>query len=149
VMGHEPVGMTEVVSRLRGHPLEQAAKCLVLVVKLDRRTRRHVLAVVPGDSKVDLAAVAGMYAARYAGFADPATAERLARSMPGTVLPFPMDADVELLVDPRVLAQPRLYFNAGRLDRSISLATDDYAAIATPRVAAIAVPDRHATDIRP
>lgn len=47
--------------------LEQAAKCLVLVVKLDRRTRRHVLAVVPGDSKVDLAAAADLFAARYAG----------------------------------------------------------------------------------
>lgn len=149
VMSHEPVGVTEVVSRLRGHPLEQAAKCLVLVVKLDRRTRRHVLAVVPGDSKVDLAAVADLFAARYAGFADPVTAERLARTVPGAVLPFPMDAAVELLVDPRVLTQPRLYFNAGRLDRSISLDTDDYATIAAPRVAAIAVPDRGATDARP
>jgi Ala-tRNA(Pro) deacylase len=50
-----------------------------------------------------------------------------------------MDPAVELVVDPQVLAQPRLYFNAARLDRSISLATADYAAIADPRVAAIAV----------
>ncbi|GGK74884.1 YbaK/EbsC family protein [Mangrovihabitans endophyticus] len=141
VMTHEPVGTTEVVSRLRGNALEQAAKCLLLVVKLDRRTRRHVLAVVPGDSKVDLRAVAGLFAARYVGFADPATAERLARSVPGTVLPFPMSPEVELLVDPRVLTQPRLYFNAARLDRSISLDTDDYTTIAQPRVAPIAIRD--------
>ena len=95
VLTHEPIGTTEVVSRLRGNPVEQAAKCLVLVVKLDRRTRRYVLAVVAGDSKVDLAAVAALFNARYAGFADPATAERLARSVPGTVLPFPMSPEIE------------------------------------------------------
>jgi Ala-tRNA(Pro) deacylase len=138
LIDHEPVGITDVVSALRGNPLEQAAKCLLLMVKVDRRTRRYVLAVVPGDAKVDLGRVASRYAARYAGFCDPATAEQLARTVPGTVLPFAMDPSVELLVDPRVLDQPRLYFNAARLDRSVSLSTADYAAIARPQVAEIA-----------
>ena len=132
------MGVTDLVSELRGHPVEQAAKCLLLMVKVDRRTRRHVLAVVPGDALVDLERVAALYAARYVGFCDPDTAQRLARAVPGTVLPFAMDPAVELVVDPRVLVQPRLYFNAARLDVSVSLATADYAAIASPRIAAIA-----------
>jgi len=41
-------------------------------------------------------------------------------------------------VDPAVLRLPELYFNAARLDRSIAMATDDYARLAAPRVAAIA-----------
>jgi len=138
LLEHDPVGVTDLVSELRGHPVEQAAKCLLLMVKVDRRTRRHVLAVVPGDALVDLERVAALYAARYVGFCDPDTAQRLARAVPGTVLPFAMDPAVELVVDPRVLVQPRLYFNAARLDVSVSLATADYAAIASPRIAAIA-----------
>jgi Ala-tRNA(Pro) deacylase len=34
---------------------------------------------------------------RYVGFADAATAERLAHSAPGTVLPFSFDPDLELI----------------------------------------------------
>ena len=138
LLEHDPVGITDIASELRGHPVEQAAKCLLLMVKVDRRTRRHVLAVVPGDALVDLERVAALYDARYVGFCDPDTAQRLARAVPGTVLPFAMDPSVELVVDPRVLVQPRLYFNAARLDVSVSLRTADYAAIARPRMAEIA-----------
>jgi Ala-tRNA(Pro) deacylase len=138
LIDHSPVGITDVVSALRGHPLEQAAKCLMLLVKVDKKTRRYVLAVVPGDRKVDLAAVSSLYGARYVGFCDAKTAARLARAVPGTVLPFALDPAVELVVDPVVLDQPRLYFNAARLDRSVSLATHDYERIAQPRVHPIA-----------
>lgn len=138
LIDHEPSGTTDAVSNLRGHPLEQAAKCLMLMVKLDRKSRRHVLAVVPGDRSVDLRAVAAMYGARYVGFCDTETAERLAKTVSGTVLPFALDPDVDLVVDPVVLTQRRLYFNAARLDRSVALATEDYARIARPRTHSIA-----------
>lgn len=131
---HDPVGTTDVVSALRGHPVAQAAKCLMLIVKLDRKSKKHVLAVVPGDRKADLDSIRGLYQARYVGFCDTATTERLARAVTGTVLPFALDPDVELVVDPSVLDQPRLYFNAARLDCSVSLATADYARIARPAV---------------
>lgn len=138
LIDHAPVGITDAVSALRGHPLEQAAKCLMLVVKVDKKTRRYVLAVVPGNRKVDFAAVTSLYDARYVGFCDAETVQRLARAVPGTVLPFALDPAVDLVVDPGVLDQPRLYFNAARLDRSVSLATPDYERIAQPRVHPIA-----------
>jgi Ala-tRNA(Pro) deacylase len=50
LIDHESEGTTEIVSALRGHPSVQAAKCLVLIVKVDRRTTRYV----PGDRRVDL-----------------------------------------------------------------------------------------------
>ncbi|MEV0178635.1 YbaK/EbsC family protein [Streptomyces sp. NPDC050625] len=140
LIDHAPEGATATVSALRGHPVEQAAKCIVLRVKVDRRTTRHVLAVVPGDRRVDLDAVRTLFEARYVGFSDAGTAERLARSVPGTVLPFSFDAELELVADPDVVAQPRLYFNAARLDRSLCLAGTDYARLAGPRVARIASP---------
>jgi Ala-tRNA(Pro) deacylase len=138
LIDHEPEGATAAVSAMRCHPAEQAAKALMLMVKVDRKTRRYVLAVVPGDRKVDLGAVAALYDARYAGFCDAATAQRLARAVVGTVLPFALDPAVELVADPAVLHQPRLYFNAARLDRSVSLATADYERVARPRVHPVA-----------
>jgi Ala-tRNA(Pro) deacylase len=138
LIDHAPEGSTEAVSAMRGNAPGHAAKCLMLMVKLDRRTRRYVLAVVPGDRQLDLAAVTSRYNARYAGFCDTPTAERLARSVTGTVLPFAWDDEVDLLVDPDLLRAPRLWFNAARLDRSVSLATADYERIAAPQVHPIA-----------
>ncbi|KAA0941451.1 YbaK/EbsC family protein [Streptomyces apricus] len=140
LIDHEPEGATEAVCALRGHPASEAAKCIVLRVKVDRRTTRHVLAVVPGDRRVDLDAVKALYAARYAGFSDAETAERLARSVPGTVLPFSFDAELEVVADPAVVAQRRLYFNAARLDRSLVMSGADYAELAAPRIERIAGP---------
>ncbi|MFE2566542.1 YbaK/EbsC family protein [Streptomyces mirabilis] len=140
LIDHEPEGTTETVSALRGHPVSEAAKCLVLMVKIDRRVTRHVLAVVPGDRRVDLAAIRTLFAARYVGFCDAATAERLAQAVPGTVLPFSFDPALELVADPDVVARPCLYFNAARLDRSLAMSGADYARLAEPRVERIAGP---------
>ncbi|MER7407486.1 YbaK/EbsC family protein [Streptomyces sp. NPDC000070] len=140
LIDHDPEGATEAVCALRGHPAGEAAKCVVLRVKVDRRTTRHVLAVVPGDRRVDLDAVRTLFAARYVGFSDPSTAERLARAVPGTVLPFSFDPDLELVADPDVVARPKLYFNAARLDRSLLVSGADYERLAKPRIERIAAP---------
>ncbi|WP_405600827.1 YbaK/prolyl-tRNA synthetase associated domain-containing protein [Streptomyces sp. NBC_01410] len=134
LIDHEPEGTTETVSALRGHPVSEAAKCLILIVKIDRRVTRYVLAVVPGDRRVDLNAIRTLFAARYVGFCDAATAERLAHAVPGTVLPFSFDPELEVVADPDVIARPCLYFNAARLDRSLAISGADYARLAEPRV---------------
>ena len=140
LIDHAPEGTTDAVCALRGHPASEAAKCIVLRVKVDRRTTRNVLAVVPGDRRVDLDAIRALYAARYVGFSDAETAERLARAIPGTVLPFSFDPALEVVADPDVVARPRLYFNAARLDRSLCLSGADYERLAQPRVEPIAGP---------
>jgi Ala-tRNA(Pro) deacylase len=140
LIDHAPEGTTDAVCALRGHPASEAAKCIVLRVKVDRRTTRNVLAVVPGDRRVDLDAIRALYAARYVGFSDAETAERLARAIPGTVLPFSFDPGLEVVADPDVVARPRLYFNAARLDRSLCLSGADYERLAKPRVDPIAGP---------
>jgi len=134
---HAPEGRTEVVSALRGHPVEQAAKCIIVLAKVGRKVTKYVLAVVPGDARLDLAALKDLLHATYVGFASQSIAEDLARTVSGTILPFPLDDRLELVVDPRVLAQPELFFNAARLDRSFALRTEDYARIAQPRIAPI------------
>lgn len=133
---HEPEGRTELVSRMRGHDVMLAAKCMILMVKLGKKTTRFVLAVVPGGAKVDFAAVQREMHATYVSFASVEAAERLSGAVVGTVLPFTFTPDLELIVDPALLAQPEMYFNAGRLDRSAVIATVDYAAAIHPRVRA-------------
>jgi Ala-tRNA(Pro) deacylase len=143
LIDHLPEGRTELVSALRGNTLSQAAKCIVLLVKVGKKVTRYVLAVVPGDTRVSLPAVKALLGATYVAFASPEIAERLAGSEAGTILPFAFSPELELVVDPSVLEQEELYFNAARLDRSIVVRTREYVAIAKPRLAPIAasVPD--------
>jgi len=134
---HAPEGRTEVVSALRGHVPASAAKCLILLVKIGKKQTRYVLAVVPGDARLDLAAVRTLLGASYVAFADTGKAEQLAGSVTGTILPFSYDERLELIADPALLDCGELYFNAGRLDRSVALASDDYLRLADPRIARI------------
>ncbi|MGH3231611.1 MAG: YbaK/EbsC family protein, partial [Streptosporangiaceae bacterium] len=134
---HAPEGRTDLVSALRGHALASAAKCLILLVKVGKKQTRYVLAVVPGDARLDLAAVKALLGASYVAFADTGKAEQLAGSVTGTVLPFSYDERLELIADPVLLDHGELYFNAGRLDRSVALAREDYLRLARPRLARI------------
>ena len=140
VIDHAPEGSTEIVSALRGNPLPAAAKCMIVVVKLDKKRRRHVLAVVPGDRRVDLEAVKRLYGGRYAALADTETAEQLSGCATGTILPFTGSDELDLVVDPTLYDQDTIYFNAARLDRSIALTSADHRRIATPTEATIATP---------
>ncbi|WP_067539048.1 YbaK/EbsC family protein [Nocardia crassostreae] len=137
LIDHAPEGRTELVSALRGHDVSQAAKCLIVMVKIGKKQTRHVLAVVPGHARVDLQAVKALHEGTYVAFASQDKAEALAGSVSGTVLPVSYHPDLELVADPALLDLPELYFNAARLDRSIALATEDYVRLATPRIAAI------------
>ncbi|MFC4031773.1 YbaK/EbsC family protein [Streptomyces polygonati] len=135
---HAPEGATEVVSGLRGNSLAQAAKCIVVMVKVGKKVTRYVLAVVPGDRRVDLNAVKALLMGTYVSFASQDIAERLAGSVSGTVLPFSFDDKLELVVDPALLAQDEIFFNAARLDRSLALSAKDYERVAAPRIEPIA-----------
>lgn len=140
LIDHEPEGQTELVSALRGNPLAAAAKCLVVMVKLGKKKSHYVLAVVPGDARLDLTAVKDLLGGTYVAFADKARAEELAGSVSGTVLPLSYHEQLELIVDPALLTAPTLFFNAARLDRSIALATADYLRVAAPRIEPITAP---------
>lgn len=137
VIPHAPEGDTVAASILRGHPLAQAAKSLVLLARQGSGERMPVLAVIPGDRRVDLAAVKSLTRATSVDFADADTAEELAGSVIGTVTPFIFDDRITLLVDERVVAQPVMVFNAARLDMSLELSTAEYVRIVHPRVEAI------------
>ena len=138
LIDHPEEGRTEIVSAMRGHSVAQAAKCIVVMVKQGRKTTKFVLAVVPGDARVDLGAIRSLKRGTYAGFAPPERAEELAASVVGTVLPFTFDPRLELIADPAIKDHDEMFFNAGRLDRSIGLKTEDYIRLANPTFGHIA-----------
>ncbi|MFJ2749493.1 YbaK/EbsC family protein [Streptomyces sp. NPDC087297] len=138
LIDHAAEGRTDLASILRGHPLDQAAKCIIVRVSITKRVGKYVLAVVPGDRQVDLAAVAALFGGGRTAFATPEIAERLAGSVCGTVMPLSFHPDLHLVVDESLILTEELYFNAARLDRSVALSTPDYLAIAQPQLAAIA-----------
>jgi Ala-tRNA(Pro) deacylase len=139
LIDHAPEGQTDKVSAMRGHPVEAAAKCIVLIVKIGKKSSRFVLAVVPGNARVDTAKVKALFSGTYAGFAAADVAERLAGSVAGTLLPFAFHPDLVLIADPSISKHDELFFNAARLDRSIALRTPDYLALAKPRLEQIAL----------
>jgi Ala-tRNA(Pro) deacylase len=136
---HQPEGRTEIVSPMRGNKLSQAAKCIVLMVKIGKKVTRYILAVVPGDARVDFDAVQTLMKGTYISFASSEIAEKLTGCVSGTILPLSFNPELELMVDPLVLENDDLYFNAARLDRSVVLRSSDYVALVKPRLERIAL----------
>jgi len=139
VIEHEAEGRSEKISVIRGNRPEQAAKAMVLDVRGGGGGRRNVLAILPGNRKLDFAAVASLFEARKCGFASPETAQELTGCAMGAVPPFSLNPELAIVVDEDLLKNETLFFNAGRLDRSMELATQGWLATARPRVAKIAV----------
>jgi Ala-tRNA(Pro) deacylase len=138
LIDHTPEGRTEIVSSMRGNALSQAAKCIILMVKIGKKITKYILAVVPGDARVDLNVVKALLGGTYISFASPDIAEKLGGSVAGTIVPFAFSPELELIVDPSLLESTEIYFNAARLDRSMVLKTSDYLALSKSRIERIA-----------
>jgi Ala-tRNA(Pro) deacylase len=141
VIEHVHEGKSEAISAIRGNRPDQAAKAMVLDVRGGGGGKRHVLAILPGSRKLDFAAVATLFEARKCGFASPDTAQQLTGCVMGAVPPFALDPAISIVVEEDLLANETLFFNAGRLDRSMELDTKDWLAVARPRLARIATRD--------
>ncbi len=113
VIDHAAEGRTDVVSELRGNKLAQAAKCIVVMVKLGKKDKQYVLAVLPGDARLDMKAVQALFGGSYASFAPQDVTEQLAGSVIGTVLPFSFNEQLPMVVDPALLAHDELYLQRG------------------------------------
>jgi threonyl-tRNA synthetase len=142
LIDHAPEGRTDLVSQLRGNDLAQAAKCIVVMIKIGKKEKQFVLAVIPGDRKLDLNGLKALFGGDYASFADQKIAEELTGAVAGTILPFSFNPALPVIVDPALLTHEEIYFNAGRLDRSLALKTADYVRTANARVERIAQGER-------
>jgi len=138
VIEHEPEGRSDKISAIRGNRPDQAAKAMVLDLRGGGAGKRHVLAILPGNRKLDFTAVANLFEARKCGFASPDTAQELTGCVMGSVPPFSLNPALAIVVEEDLLGNDTLFFNAGRLDRSMELDTEDWLLVAQPRIARIA-----------
>ena len=139
VIEHEPEGRTEIIAKIRGNRIEQSVKSMTLQVRLTRRKNIYCLANVPGDCRIDFDGVKSYFNADSAAFASREKAQALTGCVVGAIPPFSFNEQIQVLVDPLVLQNEEIAFNAGRLDRSIYMRLEDYVRIAKPQIAKIAL----------
>lgn len=136
VMEHAAEGNSHKVAEIRGTEVGQGAKAMLC--RLADEAGQFVLAVLPGDERVDFAKVAAAVGARKVRLADAVDAEAATGCVIGAIPPFSFDPAIRLVVDPQLLARYReIAFNAGRLDASMVLDSDDYLRLAKPLLADI------------
>lgn len=132
VVSHEAVGKCEAVSEIRGTALGQGAKALVCKVK-GNGINQHVLAILPADQQADLSRLATFLGGLRASLASPAEVDALTGCVFGAIPPFSFHPQLKLVADPLLFERfSEIAFNAGVLDKSIILNTDDYLRIAQP-----------------
>lgn len=133
LLRHEPAGKSEAVAVIRGTAVSQGAKALVCRVKISSNQRKNVLAVFPADKQADLAAIAAATGGKKASLASQDLARALTGCEIGAIPPFSFSPELTLLVDPSLgQRHEEIVFNAGRLDASILMRTEDYFRLVQP-----------------
>lgn len=134
VMEHEAVGKCEAVSEIRGTDLRQGAKALVCKVK-GNGVKKHVLAILAADLQADLSKLASHFGGLKASLASPAEVDTLTACVFGAIPPFSFHPDLALVADPLLCERfDEIAFNAGLLEKSVIMDTQDYLRIARPEL---------------
>lgn len=134
VVEHLSAGKSADVAKIRGTEIGQGAKALVCTVK-GNGVKQSVLAILPADQQADLSLIAAAFGAKKASLSSPAEVSALTDCVFGAIPPFSFDPRLALVVDPSLSERyDELAFNAGTLERSIILNTEDYFRIVRPRL---------------
>jgi Ala-tRNA(Pro) deacylase len=137
IIEHTPEGRSDLVAGVRGTSIAQGAKAIVCAIPIEGR-EHYVLAVLPGDRRLDMKAVARTVGGRKGSFAQTSLAEELTGCVVGAIPPVTFNSLLKLVIDKQFLeCESEIAFNAGRLDRSIVIASADYARIVCPTAASI------------
>lgn len=151
VLEHESMGTSEEVAKARGTHIGQGAKALVCTIKgvdesiwallirdkfideIPAKNRLNVLAVLPADHQANLELLTAHFKAKRASLASPPEVAELTDCVFGSIPPFSFHNKLLLVVDPKLFVRyDEIAFNAGLLDRSIVLNTNDYKRIVSP-----------------
>jgi Ala-tRNA(Pro) deacylase len=133
---HEPVMTSEEAAKIRdGYSLHQGAKALIVRVKMSNSDKKFIMLVFPGDMRFDNAKVKKMFGAKNVSFATEDEVFKLTDGVkPGGVPPFGNLFNLDVIVDPLLLQNEKIVFNAGDRGFSIGMKSVDYKMIVSPRV---------------
>jgi prolyl-tRNA editing enzyme YbaK/EbsC (Cys-tRNA(Pro) deacylase) len=127
---HEPTFTSEESARARGESVKVGGKALLVKVGEDFR-----LFVLSAACKFDSAAVKKHFGVKKIRFAEKEELLALTGLVPGSVPPFGEPIlKLPLYVDPSILANEVIAFNAGSLTDSIIMPAADYVRLAKPEM---------------
>lgn len=133
---HEPTFTSEESAKARGEDVKIGGKAILMKVDNDFK-----LFVLSAALKIDSKKIKERFKAKNIRFATKEELHSLTGLVPGSVPPFgrPM-LDFDLYVDPSVLQNEKIAFNAGSLTDSIIMVTADYRAAADPAIIGFSQP---------
>ncbi|GHC22037.1 hypothetical protein GCM10010082_12400 [Kushneria pakistanensis] len=138
IIEHSAEGRSQDVARIRGTTESQGAKAMLCKSRHDDEF--FMLAVLPGNRKLDFRQVADAVGIKKATLASAEDVMTETGCVVGAVPPFVFSSRIRLLADPALVEEhDEIAFNAGRLDRSIVLSSEDYLRIAQPEVRSLCI----------
>jgi Ala-tRNA(Pro) deacylase len=129
IIEHEPARTSEEAARVRGTPLEEGAKALVM-----RAEERDAHLVLPAHLKVDNAALRAILGTRKLRFATPEELLTLTGCVPGAVPPLGNLFGLPVYLDDQLTQRERVVFNAGSNSVSIVMASADLVRVAAATI---------------
>ncbi|PIY80822.1 MAG: hypothetical protein COY80_00935 [Candidatus Pacebacteria bacterium CG_4_10_14_0_8_um_filter_42_14] len=136
---HEPVRTSEEAAKIRnGYSIEQGAKAIIIRVKVSSANKRFVMLVMPGDQRFDNDKIKLLFQAKNIRFAtEEEVVEITGGVQPGGVPPFGNLFDLEVAVDPLLLDNEKIIFNAGDRRFSVGMLSSDYLQLVKPVVSSL------------
>lgn len=125
---HEPTVTSEESAKARGEDVKIGGKAILMKIDSDFK-----LFVLSAALKIDSKKIKEYFKAKSIRFATKEELHSLTGLVPGSVPPFGRPVlEFDLYVDPSVLQNDKIAFNAGLLTDSIIMSTADYQTIAQP-----------------
>ncbi len=136
---HEEVRTSEEAAKLRtGYTIRQGAKALIVKIKQQGGIKKFVMVVIPGDKKFDNAKSKSILQAKEIRFATEEEVVEITNGVrPGGVPPFGNLFGLEVYVDPSLLQNEKIVFNAGDRRFSIGIKSQDYKKLVDPKIVEI------------
>ena len=129
MLEHAPARTSEEAARVRGTPLEEGAKALVM-----RAGDRDVHLVLPAHLRVDNAALRAILGTRTLRFATPEELLALTGCAPGAVPPLGHLFGLPVYLDEELTRRDRVVFNAGSNAISITMQSADLVRVSAATV---------------
>lgn len=126
-INHEPVYTSDQAASVRGMDLHAGAKSLLL-----KAGKEFILAVLPGDNRLDTKKLKQILGVKDIRFATPTEVEEIMGCSIGACYPFGSVAKVKMIVDPTLGENEIISFNPGVHNKSIKMSWKDYLEVTNP-----------------
>lgn len=110
------------------HELDEQCGAKAIVIRL-KKPDGYCLVVLPFNRNLDTKALQKVMGAKGASFAPREISESITECISGAIPPFSFHDKLVLIVDNTITEHEKIFFNMGRLDRSVAIDTKDYCKI--------------------